>query len=174
MKRSIVLGIGVLAIAVSASAALAGKATLKTFGTCDVTVGVYGTSAIIDLHADSDFGGVYLQSKSNSGKLAGVVFGFTSTRDVAGGAPRFSLPIDDPATAAKGDGYAFMDAANCGGPIVSTELETCPVFYGSGSWANWDAFVAANPTLRITPGAIPLIIADGTEGTHEVKDIVLR
>ena len=61
------------------------------------------------------YGGVYLNSKSQGGKtLDQVAFGFTSTGDVQGGAPRFSLPIDDPATAVKGDGYAFIDAANCG------------------------------------------------------------
>jgi hypothetical protein len=181
MKRIIrVLGIAVLAIAVTASAAFAGKSTLKTFGT---GVTVDGNSATIVTTANGDgtftYGGVYLQSKSNSGKLADVNVSFTSTGDVTGGAPRFSLPIDDPATTAKVDGYAFMDAANCGGvsggsTLVSTESGTCPVFLGSGSWANWDAFVAANPTLRLSPGEIPFIVADGAAGTYKVEGIVLR
>jgi hypothetical protein len=178
MKRFIsLLGIAVLAIVVTASAALAGKATLQTFGTGVVTTD--GDSAQIVLDGAGEYGGVYLKSKSTSGKLADVDFEFTSTGDVTGGAPRFSLPIDDPATSVKGDGYAFIDAANCGGvtggtTLVSTESATCAVFYGSGSWANWDAFVAANPTLRVTPGGIPFIIADGALGTYNVSDIVLR
>jgi hypothetical protein len=177
MKRFIgVLGIAALAIVVTASAAFAGKATLQTFGPGDVTLTGPDSARIVN--DVNEYGGVYLKSKSNSGKLADVDFSFTSTGDVTGGAPRFSLPIDDPATPAKGDGYAFMDAANCGGVSdsvieVGTDIATCPVFYGNGNWANWDAFVAANPTLRITPGAIPFIIAD-IPGDYEVSDIVLR
>jgi hypothetical protein len=178
MKKFIgVLGIAVLALVLTASAALAGKATLQTFGNGVVTT--TSDSAKIVLDQPGEYGGVYLQSKSNSGKLADVDFQFTSTGDVTGGAPRFSLPIDNPATSTKGDGHAFIDAANCGGvsgedTVVSTERATCAVFYGSGSWANWNAFVADNPTLRVTPGATPFIIADGALGTYNVSDIVLR
>ena len=126
---------------------------------------------------------MYLNSKSQGGKTLGqVAFGFTSNGDVQGGAPRFSLPIDDPATPVKGDGYAFIDAANCGalvGPgtakqYVATDNPDCKVFYGNQSFPNWAAFAAANPTLITTPGAIPFIIADGTAGNYAVSDIVLR
>jgi hypothetical protein len=177
MKKFIgVLGIAVLALVLTASAALAGKATLQTFGTGTVTA---TTDSATIVNAAGQYGGVYLQSKSNSGKLADVDVSFKSTTLVTGGAPRFSLPIDDPATSTKGDGHAFIDAANCGGvsgetTLVSTESDTCKVFYGSGSWANWDAFVAANSTLRITPGSIPFIIADGAAGTYTITSIVLR
>ena len=110
--------------------------------------------------------------------LVAVDFSFTSTGTVTGGAPRFSLPIDTDGKPKTDNGYAFIDAANCGGvsgveTVVSTESASCPVFFGSGSWANWDAFVAANPTYRIGH-AIPFVIADGAEGTYQVNDIVLR
>ena len=119
---------------------------------------------------------MYINSKSQGGKtLDQGRFGFKSSGDVHGGAPRFSLPIDDPATPTKGDGHAFIDAAGCGAVVgdsanvattVSTENEACHVQYKDGYYANWDAFAAANPTLITTPGAIPFIIADWTPRTR--------
>jgi hypothetical protein len=119
--------------------------------------------------------------------LAEVDFSFVSTGDVTGGAPRFSIPIDDKAIPGPTDffdgtdvAYAFLDAANCGGvsdveTLVSTDAANCMVFLNSGgSWANWDAFAEANPTFRIAPGYIPFVIADGALGTYEVEDIALR
>lgn len=168
-----------LAIGMSTTGALAGKTTLKTFGTGEVTV--TGADSATIVNDNGEYGGVNIQSKSNSAKLASVVFQFTSRADVGGGAPRFSLPIDDPATKGKDaglDGYAFLDAANCGGvsggtTLVSTQNPACKVFYGSGMWDNWAAFAAANPTLRVAPGFTPFIIAD-VAGSYEVTDIVLR
>ena len=171
-----------LAVASLAGAAPAQK--LQTFGT---GVAITGTnSATIVIH-EGEYGGVYLNSKSQGGKtLDQVAFGFTSSGDVQGGAPRFSLPIDDPATAVKGDGYAFLDAANCGAPVgqgtatqdVTTWNSNCKVFFGSESFENWTAFAAAHPTFITTPGAIPFVIADwtpaGTTGTFKVSNIVLR
>jgi hypothetical protein len=181
MKRfKVALAVAALAIAVTATVAVAGKATLQTFGTGDVTL--TGADSATIVNDSGEYGGVYIKSKSSSAKLADVVFQFTSQGDVTGGAPRFSLPIDDPATTGKGaglDGYAFMDAANCGGvsggfTLVSTQNPACAVFYGNGSWANWAAFAAANPTLHIASGYTPFIIADGAAGSYNVTDIVLR
>lgn len=180
MKRfRVVLAIAVLAFAAVATVAVAGRATLQTFGTGEVTL--TGPDSATIVNGAGEYGGVFIKSKSNSAKLADVVFQFTSRADVGGGAPRFSLPIDDPATKGKSqglDGYAFMDAANCGGvsggtTLVSTQNPACPVFYGSGSWANWAAFAAANPTLHIASGFTPFIIAD-IPGSFVVTDIVLR
>jgi hypothetical protein len=164
-----------LAVASFAGAAPAPK--LQTFGT-GVTIDG-SDSATIDIVA-GEYGGVYLNSKSQSGKtLSNVDFGFTAAGDVAGGAPRFSLPIDDPATSAKGDGYAFIDVNSCGGDTdVSTWNDDCVVYFGNQVHDNWNAFAAAQPTYKVTSGVIPFIIADAvpSDGTghYEISDIVLR
>jgi hypothetical protein len=174
-----------LALAAFAGAAPAPK-PLKTFGTGVVAAGTDTATIVID---PGEYGGVYVQSKSQSGKtLDKVDFGFTSSGDVQGGAPRFSLPIDDPATAVKVDGYAFIDAANCGAAVgdnptvdatfVSTVNPACKVYFNGPGYANWDAFAAAHPTYKVAPGEIPFIIADwtpaGTTGTFVLTDIELR
>jgi hypothetical protein len=178
MKRVLVL-LGVVAL----STALAGPAwsdpvqRLRTFGTGDVTV----TDGVVTIVNDVDeYGGVYVSSKSQSGKpLADASFSFRNAGgDIAGGAPRLSIPIDDPATEETLDGYAFLDVYWCGGmagdtTLVSTESESCVVWYGSTSYANWDAFAEANPTYRIAPGHIPFVIADWP-GSYAVTDVTLR
>jgi hypothetical protein len=88
-----------------------------------------------------------------------------STGDVAGGAPRFSIPIDTGGGRRTVEGYAFLDAAGCGGAsgeytTVSTESSECAVNFDSVDYANWATFAAANPTYRIAAGTIPFIIAD--------------
>ena len=173
-----VAGLMILASSAVASPAMAAPAakTLETFGPAEVTATADSATIILD---DGEWGGVYIKSKSKSGKLLSQVdFSFTSTGAVSGGAPRFSLPIDTDGNGTV-DGYAFIDAANCGGisggeTVVSTDAENCQAFFGSGSYANWDALAAANPTYRMAPGSIPFVIADGGVGTYRVEDIVLR
>ena len=166
MRRLIVTAaLSALALFVVAGA-FGAPANLKMFGTGEVTVHT-SNSATID-NGTGEYGGVYVQGKSLSGKsLAKADFAFTAAGDVAGGAPRFSIPIGD------NSAYAFIDVANCGGSqLVSTESATCKVFYGSDSFANWDAFAAANPGLKIG-SAIPFIIAD-QPGTYTVSGIDLH
>ena len=178
------------AIALMASAAIAAP-SLEKFGTGEVTISG-GTVTIVNTIVNDpvwglgpSYGGVYLKSRSLSAKLADVEVSFRSTGDVAGGAPRFSIPIDDRDPATK-ETYAFLAPDRCGGAsgqstVVSTELGNCIVDLNSNfaasvptSYANWDAFVAANPTFRVQPGGIPFITADGSVGTYVVTDIVLR
>jgi hypothetical protein len=184
----------VLALSAAGLLALPAAAApqLETFGTGQVTTSggtVTITNTIVNdpvWGVGPSYGGVYLKSRSLSSKLADVEVSFRSTGDVAGGAPRFSIPIDDRDPATK-DTYAFLAPDRCGGAsgqstVVSTELANCIVdlngnFAASlagASYANWDAFVAANPTFRVQPGGIPIIIADGAVGTYVVTDIVLR
>lgn len=167
MKRFSVLLAGVASLAIAATAFAA--PALRSFGTGDVTLG----STVTIVNEAGEYGGVYLKSKSQSGKyLADVSFGFTNEGDVAGGAPRFSWPIDTDENGSV-DGYAFLDVNNCGSNWVSTENDACVVWFGSDSYANWDAFAAANPMYRSAPGAIPFIIADWV-GSYAVTDIDLR
>jgi hypothetical protein len=165
--------LGLLAVLTLTLASLAGAAApnaLKTFGSGAVTV--TGSKSATIVNGASQYGGVYVGSKSLSGKsLAKVDFEFTATGDTAGGAPRFSMPINDGAFDENSD-HAFIDVANCGGSVVSTENAACKVYFGSESHANWDAFAAAHPTWKIAD-AIPFIIAD-QPGTYNVSGIDLR
>lgn len=149
---------------------------LNSFGTGEVTID--GDSATI-VNDAGEYGGVYLSSRSMSAKpLQAVHFSFVSDGEVAGGAPRFSIPIDVDRNAGTDDGYAFLDVANCGDGTdeaveVSTDNQECAVFYGQDSYANWAAFAKANPTYRIAPGVIPFVIAD-VPGQYSISHVDLR
>jgi hypothetical protein len=171
-----IVSAGMVAAAGTAVAAPSDK--LQTFGTGDVTVSQDGTVNIVN--DAGEYGGVYVKSKSNSGKsLSQADFSFTNNGgDVAGGAPRFSIPIDTDNNGKTDNGYAFIDVAGCGGAtgdntVVSTDNANCQVNFNGVSYANWDAFAAANPTYRIDPGSIPFVIAD-VQGSYSVTDISLR
>lgn len=185
MKITRILVAASLATMLIAGTAAAANPKTKTFGSATVTEGPVGTFTIVSdgpdpVYAPSpEYGGVYLNSKSTSGKAIGsVAFSFTSTGDVAGGAPRFSLPIDTDGNGSV-EFYAFLDAAGCGGvsdetTVVSTASATCSVDAGGETFANWAAFATAHPLYRVAPGHVPFIIADGTEGTYVISNIQLR
>ena len=145
----------------------------RTFGDASITESPAGTFTIVV--GAGQYGGVYVNSKSNSGKAIGdVSFSFTATEDFGGGAPRFSLPINATGTDNSVAYYAFVDRTSCGeAALVSTDSATCVVYAGSEAFANWAAFVAAHPTYRIAPGTIPFMISDAP-GTYVVSDIDLR
>jgi hypothetical protein len=159
-----------LLIAVPAMAAAPSK--LQTFGTGEATV--TGPDSATLANDPGEYSGVYLRSKSQSAKPIGAVsYSFDHTGDTAGGAPRFSIPIDTDGNGSV-EGYAFLDANNCGNTgRVSTDDANCQVFFRDESFANWDAFAAAHPTYRIAPGSIPFIIAD-QEGSYTITNIDLR
>ena len=163
--------IAALASLAIVTGAIAANPKLKTFGTGTVTTN--GTDSATIVNGAGQYGGVYLQYRSESGKVIGdVTFSFISSGAVAGGAPRFSLPIDTNGDGTV-EGYAFLDVQNCGGPVVSTNNSACITYFGSEVFPNWAAFVAAHPTYRSAPGSIPFIIAD-QPGIYVVSDIVLR
>jgi hypothetical protein len=163
--------LALIAIAALAVPTMAANPKLLTFGTGDVTLTGPDSATIVNL-AD-EYGGVYLNSRSQSAKpLAQVVFSFVSAGDVGGGAPRFSWPVDTDRNGTV-DGYAFLDVNNCGGPVVSSDNPACITYFGSEVFPNWAAFATAHPTYRSAPGAIPFIIAD-VPGSYAVEDIVLR
>jgi hypothetical protein len=156
---------------------------LKCFGQSPAicTIGS-GNSALLD-STTGGYAGVYPANATTRAPVAGFSASFDyrcqpSNVDtitcVGGGAPRWSIPIDTNGDR-KVDGYAFLDAANCGFTgTVSTTLSSCPVFEGFGSfntYANWAAFAAANPTYAVAgisfvisdvATAFPMIIYDPT------------
>ena len=155
---------------------------LQTFGTGTVTIGTDGTSATIVntiVNGVAQFGGVYIQSKSQSGMLLkDVTFSFVSTGAVTGGAPRFSIPINTDGGGGSVAGYAFIDAAGCGGvsggtTTVNTSSSSCHVNFLSVDYPNWAALAVAFPTARVAQGHFPFIIADGSVGSYTVTSIVL-
>jgi hypothetical protein len=169
------------AIGFGSIAASAAANKLQTFGTGTVTI--TGPDSATIVNGAGQYGGVYINSKSHNGMpLSAVNFSFVSTGDVAGGAPRFSIPIDTDGIGGTVEGYAFLDAAGCGATVgpnstvsttVSTQSSTCAVNFQGVDYANWDAFAAANPTYRTAQGAVPFIIAD-QPGNYVVSSIDLR
>jgi len=163
--------IALVALATFAGVASAAPTTtLTTFG--DGEVITTGTSATI-ANEPGQYGGVYLKSKSQSNKLLkDVDFSFKSTGDTAGGAPRFSIPLN---TGSGTTPYAFLDVNNCGNTLglVSTNEPTCMVSVGDESFANWNELATEHPAWRIASGKIPFVIAD-QPGEYAVENIVLR
>jgi hypothetical protein len=167
-------------LALAAVMAIAGTVVAKqqsgkltTFGTGDATF----SGSVLTLDNDAgEYSGVYLKSTSRKARpIAAVHFSFDYSGTVAGGAPRFSIPLDTDRNG-RLDGYAFLDANNCGlTGSVSTSDDSCQVFlnFGNISFANWDAMVAAHGDWRLAPGKVPFIIAD-QPGIYEISNIDLR
>lgn len=175
-RISIVLAL-VASVAIAGTAMAAQPTKLLTFGTGVATV--TGPDSATLVNDAGQYSGVYLNSRSQSGKpLNAVSFSFDWAGSTAGGAPRFSIPIDTDHNSTV-DGYAFIDAFGCGSTststsgTVSTESSTCTVYFGSEVFPNWDAFAAAHPDYRIAPGSIPFIIADQA-GSYTITNIDLR
>jgi hypothetical protein len=170
-----------LAMFAFVAAAGAAPTRLKTFGTGEVTTA--GTSATIVIDS-GELGGVF--TGGARGKLLGdATYAFTSRGDVGGGAPRFSIPINDGAFDPNTD-FAFIDAAGCGATVgdnagnvatlVSTQNPACHVHFHGTDFANWTTFAQSHPTFRIAKGQIPFIIADAvpppqTSATYVVTDV---
>src|ERR1044071_6401108 len=177
--------LAVLAFAGTSGAAGPTGAKLKTFGTGEVRVAGTSATIVIDI---GEFGGVFINSKSNGGTLLGrVTLAFTSRGDVEAGGPRWSISLDDGSFAVNTD-YAFIDATGCGATegdnpgsvatFVSTQNPNCHVFFHGVDYANWTTFAFQNPTFRTAKGYLPFIIADAvpdegasqTTATYVVTD----
>lgn len=165
-----------LALVGVAAAGSGGGQKLKPFGDADVTITNHNDVTISV--GPGEYGGVE-HGKASTGTMSKAHYSFTSRGDVQGGAPRFSIPIDTDGNRDTVEGYAFLDAANCGGvvgdnptgvkTVVSTDREACLVFYGPGTYANWDAFADANPSYRVAK-AIPFVIAD-VQGEYDLRAV---
>jgi hypothetical protein len=135
-------------------------------GTCEITSGGCATLDTITVAGtDGSYAGVYVYPGLPGKPISDVTrLSFSYTVDagaVAGGSPRLSIPIDENGDGLT-DGYAFIDAANCGqeGQSSGTVDLSCPVFYGDTLYANWADFAAQNPTYRIGRDALAFVIVD--------------
>ena len=172
MKKWIFTALALAAFVLPATAFAAKDSPIQAFGAGEVTL--KASSATIK-NAAGQWGGVYSKNSTKRGKLDEVTFTFKSDGDVQGGAPRWSIPIDTNANMHQ-DGYAFLDAANCGATVgtndenaitkVSTSNPNCKVFFGSNVWDNWAAFAAGNPSYRVAKKDRPFIIADAAGDYH--------
>jgi hypothetical protein len=114
------------------------------------------------------FAGIFFNGKSTQGKApADVDYSFDYTGQQNGGAPRFSIPIDENGDGVVGEdeGYAFLDANGCGlvgSGTVSTESATCTVFHEAAVYPNWDAFAATAATngWTVAKKDVPFVISD--------------
>ena len=170
MRRlSLVIALGFV-LATAGTAAAASK--LRSFGTGDVTL--TRTGAVL-VNGAGEYAGVYLRARGSAKWVKSVHMSFRYSGSVAGGAPRFSIPLDTNRDN-RVDGYAFVDALNCGNTgRVSTDDLDCKVFLNfSSEWfANWRALAAAHPRWRIPSRSIPFVIAD-QPGHYVVSNIDLR
>lgn len=165
----------VAALVFTGIAATSSGPNFKLFGTGDVFVNGHKFATFNDA---GEYGGVY-RDRTNTPKLRNDVIDleFVNDRAVGGGAPRFSIPIDEN-NDRKVEAYAFMDVNGCGSSTVSTKSSTCQVFYKSDVYPNWDAFGDAHPDWRLArkdsgEATMPFIIAD-VEGDYLVHGIVLN
>ena len=166
------LVVGLVLVMVFATVSTAAP-KFRSFGTGDVTLTRTGATLV---NTSGEYSGIYLRSRGNASKwVRSVHMSFDYTGDTAGGAPRFSIPIDTNRDN-RIDGYAFLDALNCGDTgSVSTDDPDCKVFmnFGGLSFDNWAALVAAHPKWRIPARSIPFVIAD-QPGTYVVRQVDLR
>jgi hypothetical protein len=155
-------------------ASAAGSPNLSTFGNGDVFV---NSDKFATFNDANEYGGVYRNHTSNSLLSdSRIDLEFVNDRAVGGGAPRFSIPIDEN-NDKQVDAYAFIDVNGCGSSTVSTKSATCTVNYKAETQPNWAAFAAAHPTWRLArkdgkDNAMPFIVAD-VQGDYLVHGIVL-
>jgi hypothetical protein len=175
-KSFVLLSLVAAVFLVVAAGSLAAGGKLKCFTGSPATCVLNPSTSGATLNTtDGGYAGVYYtSSKAPGSALTSVSYSFTYTCQpsnvetvtcVAGGAPRWSIPIDTNGNSKTVEAYAFLDAANCGYTgNVSTSDPSCRVDLNTGgSWANWAAFAAANPTYRIG-NALPFVIADVETG----------
>ena len=148
-------------------------------GTCELTK----DGAVIDTtdgdpNPNNNYAGVYVGNSKLEGQPIGDVeklsFSYAGT-GVTGGSPRFSIPIDEDGNGTT-EGYAFVDAVGCNdgaGTVDAINDQTCTVAYGSATYANWAAFVAANPDFRVAADAVAFIIVD-QPGDVVITNVELR
>lgn len=174
MKRFItgaVLFAGTTALCLSG--ATAASAATKTIGNPVCFSGDGGTCTpvgngkSVDLvsPAVGSYAGVYFNAKNTQGKApAAVDYSFDYVGSQSGGAPRFSIPIDETRDGTA-EAYAFMDANSCGtvgSGTVSTTVANCGVYYQSDFYPNWDLFSAAAAAngWTVAKKDTPFIIVD--------------
>jgi hypothetical protein len=104
-----------------------------------------------------------------SGQLLGTItqVGYTYSGTTVPGPGDLSLNV--PVNLSGGtttDNYLFIDAFYCpgaGGHVDVIKDSGCGMYYaGVTFYANWAAFVAANPSAKVATDSVPFVIAERT------------
>jgi hypothetical protein len=175
-----------LAVAVTGCAVTAAVAKTRTFGTGQVSIQNINNAELRQMvtivNDAGEYGGAY--ATRVPANLTKTHLSFASYGDSTGGAPRWSVPIDTDGNRKTTEGYAFLDALGCGGHptsngfdfdnlvVVSTDSADCKVTFGPDTFANWAAFVAANPTYRGSRDTA-FLIADQS-GSYYLRRVEFR
>ena len=159
-------------------------------GTCVLnSSGAKGSATLTVTGAtgDGDAGVYYLGYNDSiyNVPLADVTqLSFNYTGTATGGAPRFSIPIDEDNNSATNGGagygagteaFAFAGAALCNngaGTVDVIKDATCDINYKGVDYPNWAAFAAAFPDAVISFGDYVFVIAD-EPGTWTVSNVII-
>lgn len=116
-----------------------------------------------------DYAGVYYANSTMSGQLLGAItqLGYTYSGTTVPGPGDLSLNVPvNLSGGATTDGYLFIDAFYCpgvGGHVDAINNSSCGMYYqGVTFYANWAAFVAANPSAKVATDNVPFVIAERT------------
>ena len=166
------LVVGLVLVMVFATVSTAAP-KFRTFGTGDVTLTKTGARLV---NGSGEYSGIFLRARGVGAKwVRNVHMSFDYAGDTAGGAPRFSIPLDTNRDNVV-DGYAFLDAVNCGDTgSVSTDDPDCKVFlnFSSETFDNWADLARTHRSWRVPARSIPFVIAD-QPGTYVVRHVDLR
>jgi hypothetical protein len=182
LTAAAVLGLGSGAPALAASGnqlvCFDGASEMSGNGVCHLNA----KGATLKNPGAGDYSGVYVQNDNLQGKALSAVknLSFHFTRDVAGGAPRFSLAID-----ADNDGsydfFAFADPNGCGSAAPKSGVvniitkgvanPNCQITTNNGgTFADYTAFEAAYADAVYAVDQVSFVIAD-QPGSYRVAQV---
>jgi hypothetical protein len=118
------------------------------------------------------YAGVYYKNTAVGGMplsdVTTMSFNYTGG-PLAGGSPRFSIPIDETASATTAPAHAFI-SNGCVPNVVDAFV--CEVNYKAQTHTGWNAFAAANP-LYVLSHDIPFVIVD-QPGNFVISQVVIN
>jgi hypothetical protein len=129
-------------------------------------------------------GGVYIPNQPGGqliGDISKLSFDFDGTGAVPG-SPRFSIAINTDGISSGPFGldtnfFVFADVLTCNnGSTTKGELDvindpTCPITTPTGTYPNWAALVAANPTWHVAGADYTFVISDSGSPQYTVFNV---
>jgi hypothetical protein len=147
-----------------------GKLTCFSDGSATCTTS--GTSATLGV-GTAQYAGVYYKNTAVGntpiGDVAALSFAYTGG-PLAGGSPRFSIPIDESAGATTAPAYAFISNGCAAGTV---DAFVCQVDYKGVTYNGWEAFAAALGNQNfVLSNDIPFVIVD-QPGNFVISKVVI-
>lgn len=148
-------------------------------GVCTLTSSGAKGPAVLDntvLATDGDYSGVYILDSTLFGQKLSAVkqlsYNYSGTVAPMPGNLSLNVPVNLTGGATT-DGYLFADAYYCGGVGGLVDVindPTCGLYYnGSVFYANWAAFVAANPAAKVATDNYMFVVAERTPAEVAAK-----